>query len=109
MLAPYPTLRREAEAVKGHHERYDGTGYPEGLRGTAIPVGARIVSVADPFDAMTSDRPYRRAPARGAGTQFDPEAAAAWLALPRPRLLEIGRQSDDTRHEAILGILTATV
>ncbi|HEV8307370.1 MAG TPA: HD-GYP domain-containing protein [Methylomirabilota bacterium] len=118
MLAPYPTLRREAEAVKSHHERYDGTGYPNGLRGTSIPVGARIVSVADAFDAMTSDRPYRRAlpleiamaeVRRGAGTQFDPEAAAAWLALSRPRLLEIGRQSDaDTRHEDILEILTAT-
>ena len=70
--------------VRHHHERWDGRGYPDGLAGTAIPMGARIVAVCDAFDAMTSDRPYRpRMPvsaacdqlARGAGGQFDPDCA----------------------------------
>jgi HD-GYP domain-containing protein (c-di-GMP phosphodiesterase class II) len=67
--------------VRHHHERWDGTGYPDGLKGEAIPIGARIITIVDSYDAMTSDRPYRRgmpveeAVARleaGMGTQFDP-------------------------------------
>lgn len=73
-------LRRPAEIVRAHHERPDGQGYPFGLRSDDVPVGARILNVSDAFDAMTSDRPYRRALSvtaalgelkRGAGTQFD--------------------------------------
>jgi putative two-component system response regulator len=68
--------------VRGHHERWDGTGYPDGLRGVAIPIGARIVAVADAYDAMTHARPYRAGLSAGEarqellrhrGTQFDPE------------------------------------
>jgi HD-GYP domain-containing protein (c-di-GMP phosphodiesterase class II) len=71
--------------IRHHHERWDGTGYPDGIRGGDIPIGARIVAVCDSFDAMTSDRPYRRAmPIQDAfgellacaGTQFDPKCAA---------------------------------
>lgn len=71
-----------ASVVRSHHERWDGTGYPDRLAGDDIPLGARIFSVADALDAMTSDRPYRRARgwhdavdeiAREAGSQFDPE------------------------------------
>jgi putative nucleotidyltransferase with HDIG domain len=74
--------------VRHHHERLDGTGYPERLAGDAIPLGARIISVADTFDAMTSSRPYRPASkhkkaldvlAQEAGTQLDPAAVAAFL------------------------------
>ena len=54
---PYPVV----PIVRAHHENWDGTGYPDGLRGDAIPVGARILSVVDCFDALTSDRPYRPA------------------------------------------------
>jgi HD-GYP domain-containing protein (c-di-GMP phosphodiesterase class II) len=70
--------------IRHHHERWDGTGYPDGLLGEGIPIGARIVSVCDAFDAMTSDRPYRRALSRvaacdellrAAGRQFDPACA----------------------------------
>lgn len=70
------------EAVRHHHENYDGTGYPTGLSGDAIPVGARIIMIADTMDAMTTDRPYRRALTfdrvveelrKFSGTQFDPE------------------------------------
>jgi putative two-component system response regulator len=79
-------LRHAADIVRNHHERPDGLGYPFGLRGDDIPIGARIVMVADAYDAMTSDRPYRRAmpPERAvaelrkhAGTQFDESVIAA--------------------------------
>lgn len=75
--------------VRGHHERWDGNGYPDGLQGEAIPLGARIVSVVDAYDAMTHDRPYRAAlspdEARGElvrcrGSQFDPELVDLLLA-----------------------------
>jgi len=83
-------LRRAAEIVRLHHERPDGRGYPLGLRGDQVPMGARILNVADAFDAMTSDRSYRRALdvedallelARGAGTQFDPAVVRCLLAM----------------------------
>ncbi len=76
------------EGVKYHHERFDGKGYPEGLKGSEIPIFARIIAVADAFDAMTSDRPYRKALlfevalneiSSGKGTQFDPEIVDAFL------------------------------
>ncbi|MFL5928068.1 MAG: diguanylate cyclase [Gaiellaceae bacterium] len=78
-----------ADWVLHHHERWDGRGYPDGLAGDAIPLGARIIFVADAFDAMTSDRLYRAAVsfdgavaevARCAGTQFDPDVVAAFIA-----------------------------
>lgn len=74
--------------VKWHHEKYDGSGYPEGLKGDTIPVIARIISVADTFDAMTTDRPYRKGLSaeaaleelgRYAGTQFDPDVVNAFI------------------------------
>jgi putative nucleotidyltransferase with HDIG domain len=76
-------------AVRHHHERFDGTGYPDGLVGDAIPLASRIIMMADSIDAMLSDRPYRGAMSvlqvrdelvRGAGTQFDPGIASAVLA-----------------------------
>ncbi|HEX8207728.1 MAG TPA: HD-GYP domain-containing protein [Solirubrobacteraceae bacterium] len=82
LLEQVPALRPMAAAILHHHERYDGGGYPSGLRGEQIPLEARIVAVADAFSAMTADRPYRdRMPMeeacaeleRHAGTQFDPE------------------------------------
>jgi putative nucleotidyltransferase with HDIG domain len=75
-------------AIRHHHERFDGRGYPDGLAGQEIPLAARIVAVADAYDAMTSDRPYRRALsslqardelARCAGTHFCPDVVAAFL------------------------------
>ena len=79
-------LPNEARWVRHHHERYDGGGYPDGLCGDGIPLESRIILVADAFEAMTSDRPYRRAPGqefaiaelrRNAGTQFDPAVVDA--------------------------------
>jgi HD-GYP domain-containing protein (c-di-GMP phosphodiesterase class II) len=83
-----PGLAWALPVVRGHHERWDGCGYPDGLTGAGIPLTARVVAVADAFDAMTSDRPYRpgmpaaRAFAEleaGAGTHFDPECVEAFL------------------------------
>jgi HD-GYP domain-containing protein (c-di-GMP phosphodiesterase class II) len=83
-------LSKASEIVYSHHERYDGKGYPRGLAGEAIPLGARIFAVADTLDAMTSDRPYRKAMtwetardeiARNSGTQFDPHVVKVFLEL----------------------------
>jgi putative nucleotidyltransferase with HDIG domain len=85
-----PGLERAAEIVQAHHEQPDGRGYPRGLRGDRIPVGARIIMVVAAFDAMTSDRPYRRGLAaqeayaelrRHAGTQFFPDVVEALIEL----------------------------
>jgi HD-GYP domain-containing protein (c-di-GMP phosphodiesterase class II) len=87
-------LRPGVACVLHHHERWDGGGYPYGLGGTAIPLEARIVAVADAWDAMVSDRPYRVALLREAalaeverccGTQFDPDVAAVLLSLHEQR------------------------
>ncbi len=61
MVTRIPFLREAAEIVLSHQEYFDGTGYPRGLRGEEIPLGARIFAVADALDAMISDRPYRKA------------------------------------------------
>jgi hypothetical protein len=93
-----------SEIVLTHHERWDGQGYPRGLRGEEIPLATRLFAVADSLDAMTSDRPYRRGSSleeavaevvRHRGTQFDPAAVDALLRLDRSlvaRLLEVDRQ-----------------
>ena len=79
-----------SEIVRAHHERPDGQGYPFGLSSDDVPIGSRILNVADAFDAMTSDRPYRRAlPVhvalqeleRGAGTQFDRDVVQCLLRM----------------------------
>lgn len=81
-------LKGAAEIIHAHHERYDGTGYPRGLAGDKIPLSARIFALVDSYDAITSQRPYRRARShdeavqeikRHVGTQFDPEVVAAFL------------------------------
>lgn len=95
------SLRRAAEYVRAHHERLDGRGYPQGLPAELIPMGARILTVCDCFDAMTSDRPYVRARCaeeavvelgRHSGTQFDPRVVGVFV-----RLFEEGRLDDILR------------
>ena len=87
MVARIRSMRHLIPGIRSHHERPDGKGYPDGLGGDDLPRVPRIVSVADTFDAMTTDRPYRRALtpdaaageiARGAGTQFCPRVADAF-------------------------------
>ncbi len=91
MLRKIPFLAGAAEIVFCHQEHYDGSGYPSGLAGREIPVGARIFAVADTLDAITSDRPYRKARSfdhareevlRCSGTQFDPAVVEAFLKIP---------------------------
>jgi putative nucleotidyltransferase with HDIG domain len=86
-----PFLAEAAEIVYAHQEKFDGTGYPRGLKGEEIPLGARIFSIADTLDAMTSDRPYRaRLPhsvardeiIQWSGRQFDPEMVKVFLSMP---------------------------
>jgi putative two-component system response regulator len=89
IVRPLRSFQTPEPVVLHHHERFDGTGYPYGLRGAAIPLAARIVSVADAFDAMTTDRPYRKGCRAdvafqrledGRGGQWDPDVVDAFLA-----------------------------
>jgi HD-GYP domain-containing protein (c-di-GMP phosphodiesterase class II) len=98
MLELIGTLRVAAPCVLHHHERWDGNGYPTGTAGSDIPPEARVLAVADAFDAMTSDRPYRPALAeqraiaeleRCAGTQFDPDVVAVFAEAWRQGALEM--------------------
>jgi putative nucleotidyltransferase with HDIG domain len=91
-------LRGPAEIVLSHHERWDGGGYPRGLAGREIPLGARIFAVADTLDAMTADRPYRKGTGyaaareeilRHAGKQFDPEVVEAFVSLSDEALADL--------------------
>lgn len=90
ILEPIKRFRNIIPAIKHHHEFYDGTGYPDGLKGEAIPLGARILAVADTVDAMGADRPYRNGKPmdaivielrRCSGTQFDPKVVEAFLSM----------------------------
>lgn len=98
VLRKIPFLRDAAEIVLAHQEFFDGTGYPNGLRGEAIPLGARIFSIADALDAMISDRPYRRALPmshareeirRCAGSQFDPKIVQVFLSIPEQHWIDL--------------------
>jgi len=100
ILEPLRFLARETCAVRHHHERFDGTGYPDGLRAEDIPLAARVVAVVDVFDAITSNRPYRTALlldaareeiARGSGSHFDPVVVEAFLRIPVEQLEKINR------------------
>ena len=91
ILSEIDFLKGSAEIILSHHERFDGTGYPNQLKGENIPIGARIFSVIDTLDAMTSDRPYRKALPfdmvtseiiKFSGTQFDPAIAKLFLSIP---------------------------
>ena len=102
------SLASAADLVLAHQEHYDGKGYPRGLAGDEIPRDARIFAVADAFDAMTSDRPYRRALSfaeahreivRQSGRQFDPAVVEAFLSVPMERWLELQRETG--HHPAV--------
>lgn len=91
ILRGIPSLKPAAEIVLAHHEHYDGSGYPRGLKGQIIPLGARIFSVVDCLDAMISNRPYQSATSyeiarneiiRCSESQFDPEVVKSFLTVP---------------------------
>lgn len=92
ILSEIDFLKKPAEIILSHHERFDGSGYPKQIKGEQIPLGARIFGIVDTLDAMTSDRPYRKALPfalvgpeiiKFRGTQFDPEIADLFLSIPR--------------------------
>jgi putative nucleotidyltransferase with HDIG domain len=98
MLIRIPFLRDAAEIVLAHQEFYDGSGYPRGLKGDQIPLGARIFTIADSLDAMISDRPYRRALPmshareeikRCSGSQFDPAVVDVFMSIPEQHWVEL--------------------
>jgi putative nucleotidyltransferase with HDIG domain len=108
ILATVPDLACIIPIVRSHHEQWNGSGYPDGLAGEQIPRLARIVAVADAFDAMTSDRPYRKGMhsavafeevQKQSGRQFDPECAAAFLTI-KERIIEEMR-SQNSRVTAV--------
>jgi len=120
MMQGMEFLEQEIPAVRSHHEYFDGTGYPDGLAGAAIPLTARILAVGDSFDAMTSPRTFREAHTpvealkeirEGAGTQFDPAVVSAFLKVasqlgdrlvisPRDEAFEFTKPSIVVEHES---------
>ena len=103
MCAPIPMLQGAALIARHHHEKWDGSGYPDGLTGANIPLGARVFALADALDAMTSERPYRKVVSlpearaeieRGVGSRYDPDIGAIFLAIPVPRLEQIRSLAD---------------
>ena len=120
-------LKGAAPVVLCHHERFDGGGYPQGLKGHEIPLGARIFSVVDTLDAMTTDRPYRKALSfdmaraeiiREAGRQFDPEVVRAFVSIPESAWAKIRHEVKQNRaagrgrlslHPALKGRLSQEI
>ena len=106
VLDAAPAMRSVAGLVRASHEHYDGNGYPDGLEGDEIPLGARIVTICDAYDAMTADRPYRpRMNSREAleelqrckGMQFDPVVVDVFCR-------EIETRNEDARYEGVPNI-----
>jgi HD-GYP domain-containing protein (c-di-GMP phosphodiesterase class II) len=104
LIENIPFLKGAVPIVYHHHERWEGSGYPLGLRGEEIPVGARIFAVVDAFDAMTFDRPYSTAVSfeaakaeivRCAGSHFDPAVVRSFLRIPDAELADIRQKSLD--------------
>jgi HD-GYP domain-containing protein (c-di-GMP phosphodiesterase class II) len=90
MTNTIPELSSLSEAIQGHHEHWDGTGYPQGLKGTDIPLPSRIIAIIDAYDVMTHGRPYKKAMSQeaaikelqnGAGNQFDPHLVKLFIQL----------------------------
>lgn len=114
MLKKIEFLEESASIVYSHHEHFDGRGYPNGISGTDIPIGARIFSVIDAFDAMTSNRPYRgklsydeavRRIKEASGTQFDPEVVKAFLKVDKNVWDEIKDTIDSSGSNFLKGML----
>ena len=109
ILKRVPFLRPASAIVRHHHERFDGTGYPDALKGAEIPLGARLFTVADTLDAMTSDRTYRKGPgfeaakarcAKGSGRQFDPHIVELFLKIPPATWIQV---RDDAGNDSVSG------
>jgi hypothetical protein len=110
MVADVRQLEKAREVILSHHERYDGKGYPNGLAGPAVPLAARVFTIADAFDAMVSDRPYRKAMSltearwevqRCSGTQFDPEAVRAFNSISDAELEAVSNEREQPTEELL--------
>jgi len=110
ILGQFHLFREGTRLARHHHEWYDGSGYPDGVAGEDIPLGARILAVADAYDAMTSDRPYRRALRRddaverlkaGQGSQFDPMVVGAMIRVLARGELAIEPHSEAPRRSGV--------
>jgi putative nucleotidyltransferase with HDIG domain len=108
MLRKIPFLAEASDIVYSHQEKWDGSGYPRGLRGEEIPLGSRIFSVADTLDAITSDRPYRHKQTlqaakeeiqRFSGRQFDPEVVTTFMSMPDHIWDDLRREIDNQIHK----------
>jgi putative nucleotidyltransferase with HDIG domain len=117
MISRIKFLKGAADIVLYHHERCDGAGYPYGISGSDIPIGARIFSVVDTFDAITSKRVYKDAVPielakkeieRCSGDQFDPEVVAAFLAISDEELIETRAYAERTSHESTAAVSKTT-
>ncbi len=115
IVCKIPFLREASEIVLSHQESFDGNGYPRGLRGHEIPLGARIFAIADTLDAITSDRPYRKASsfpeareeiARCSGRQFDPEIVKVFLCMPVERWAEMRAEVCKLTPAAVTSLLS---
>lgn len=116
ILRSVPAMSDIARIVRHSHEHWDGSGYPDGLKGEAIPLASRVILCADAFHAMRSDRPYRRGRAAEAalaeleacaGTQFDPAVAGAFLAVADDAHNGVPVRSDRFRKRRLIALLTA--
>ena len=110
MVADVRQLEKAREVILAHHERFDGKGYPNGLSGGSVPLAARVFTIADAFDAMISDRPYRRAMSladaraevrRCRGTQFDPQAVAAFESISDAELAAVSNKREQPTEELL--------
>jgi putative nucleotidyltransferase with HDIG domain len=110
MVADVQQLEKAREIILNHHERFDGKGYPRGISGAGVPLAARVFTISDAFDAMISDRPYRKAmtlPAareevrRCSGTQFDPICVAAFESISDEDLQSVGTKREQPTEELL--------
>lgn len=109
ILSPVIELKEIGRIVRAHHERYDGTGYPDRLKGREIPLGARIMAIADTYDSITSERPYRKAASHRyavkeiiscSGAQFDPEVVENFLEIAGTFVQDKGQDKESSNNEA---------
>jgi HD-GYP domain-containing protein (c-di-GMP phosphodiesterase class II) len=110
IIGHYAWLRDAADVVLHHHEKFDGTGYGDGLKNTSIPLNARIFAIADVFDALTSERPYKKAFSlaaamdiihAGNGSHFDPDLLAAFDSIAGQLHAEVSRSNGETLETAL--------
>ena len=110
LVADVRQLEKAREVILAHHERFDGKGYPNGLAGESVPLAARVFTIADAFDAMISDRPYRKAMSlpearaevrRCSGTQFDPQAVMAFESISEADLEAVSNKREQPTEELL--------